>query len=112
MINLLLETIAVLEDNNVFGSDVEWCGSETFGWFSWKDFEDIAKDIEYDDSFGTSYIPMDLVIVGHNWWLERGEYDGSEWWEFKKKPEKPNEYKKLIKLIDPNCFSLKELNQD
>ena len=25
---------------------------------------------------------------GSDWWLERGEYDGSEWWEFRREPVK------------------------
>ena len=29
------------------------------------------------------------VAVGDNWWLERAEYDGSEWWEFKTIPKEP-----------------------
>jgi len=34
-------------------------------------------------------IRNDLYVVGEDWWLERGEYDGSEWWEFKRLPECP-----------------------
>lgn len=26
------------------------------------------------------------MVVGDDWWLERHEYDGSEWWEFKRLP--------------------------
>lgn len=29
------------------------------------------------------------MIVGDDWWMERHEYDGSEWWEFKELPKKP-----------------------
>lgn len=36
-------------------------------------------------------IPLDFVIVGKDWWLERTQYDGSEWFEFKTKPEKPKD---------------------
>ena len=58
------------------------------GYFSFDKFKEIA-DFEYDDGYGGAEIP-DVRIVGSNWWLERGEYDGSEWWEFKTIPQKPN----------------------
>lgn len=32
---------------------------------------------------------LDLLVVGNNWWLERHNYDGSEWWEFKRLPTRP-----------------------
>jgi len=54
-----------------------------------EDFERIAKKIEYDNGFGGQEINPELKIVGDRWWLERHEYDGSEWWEFKILPLKP-----------------------
>jgi hypothetical protein len=45
--------------------------------------------VNYDDGFGGNEIPLSLVVVGDDWWLERGEYDGSEWWEFKRLPPAP-----------------------
>ena len=44
-------------------------------------------DFEYDCSYGGTNINTELKVVGDDWWLERGEYDGAEWWEFKKTPE-------------------------
>ena len=46
-------------------------------------------DVEYYDGYGWHEIPLELVVVGDNWWLERHEYDGSEWWEFKTLPQPP-----------------------
>ena len=46
-------------------------------------------DFEYDSGYGTSNINDFLKLVGDDWWLERHEYDGSEWWEFKILPTKP-----------------------
>jgi hypothetical protein len=42
-------------------------------------------DFLYDDGFGTQ------GLFGYIWykngaWSERGEYDGSEWWEHKERP--------------------------
>lgn len=47
-------------------------------------------DVEYDDGFGGQ------ELFGNIWyadgtWSERGEYDGSEWWEHKERPDLPPE---------------------
>lgn len=56
---------------------------------SWDDFSKQA-DFEYNNGYDWQEIPADLVVVGDNWWLERAEYDGSEWWEFKTIPKEPD----------------------
>jgi len=48
-------------------------------------------DVCYNNSFGGQEIAEDLLIVGEDWWMERCEYDGSEWWEFKTMPVKPKD---------------------
>jgi hypothetical protein len=88
MRNLLEETKGVLEGNGLTFEDVEWIGSESHGYIDIDTFIKFA-DIEYDAGFGGQKIAQDLVIVGKNWWLERGEYDGSEWWAYKTLPKKP-----------------------
>jgi hypothetical protein len=80
--NLLNETIDALENNGKSIKDVKWCGSTSFGWFSWDVFVAVAN-IDYDNGYGGQEIASDLVIVGDNWWLERYEYDGAESWDFK-----------------------------
>ena len=56
-------------------------------------------------------VAKDLVLVGEDWWLDREEYDGSEWWRFNKKPER------LERLVEVDILSggmwntLKELNE-
>ena len=47
-------------------------------------------DIEFDGGFGSQ------EVFGYTWyddgtWSERHEYDGSEWWEYKKTPDIPKE---------------------
>jgi len=86
--NLLKETLEVLWQHGKKSGDVKWCGTKN-GWCTWDEFRSVAKDIEYDNGYGTAMIADDLVIVGEDWWLERHEYDGSEWWEFKTLPVKP-----------------------
>ncbi len=89
MTNLLRETVGILKENKKKPSDVKWCGSEEFGYFSWAEFERIAKLTDYDGGFGGQEIAKDLLVVGEDFWLERHEYDGSEWWEYKSMPKRP-----------------------
>lgn len=90
MQNLLHETLETLSAAGKSPSDVRWVGgitraNEDYAG-SWDEFA-ILADFEYNDSYGGNEIDGDLVIVGDDWWLERGEYDGSEWWEFKTLPK-------------------------
>jgi len=84
MVNLLIETVGFLEDHDKTPKDVLWV-SDGENWQSWDEFAAVA-DIEYYDGFGCAEIKDDLVVIGSNWWLERHEYDGAEWWEFKTIP--------------------------
>ncbi len=87
MKNLLQETIECLNEGGKSPKDVLWCGLED-EWFTWEDFAAVAN-IEYDSGFGTEEIPLDLVIVGKDFWIERHEHDGAEWWEYKSLPSRP-----------------------
>ena len=92
MKNLLLETLDVLGCNNVTPSDVLWCGIDDY-YFTWQDFAGKLADFEYDNGYGGVNLATSIVIVGKDFWLERHEYDGAEWWEFKMLPVKPTTYK-------------------
>jgi hypothetical protein len=46
----------------------------------------------YDSSYGRQYL-FGTVWFEDGTWLERGEYDGSEWWEHKICPRIPEECK-------------------
>lgn len=108
--NLLEETIDFLNRNGRSVEEVIWCGSEQYGYFEWDHFKIIA-DFEYDSGFGGPEIAQDLKIVGPDFWLERHEYDGSEWWEFKKLPQKPLKKMHPTNLkADIGWNSLAELN--
>lgn len=91
--NLLAETLEALKERNKSPSDVLWVGTNAARG-SWDDFAALA-DIEYDAGYGGNEINENLVIVGDNWWLERGEYDGSEWWDFKTIPNPPDDARSL-----------------
>jgi hypothetical protein len=87
MENLLFETIRVLQKHNKTAEDVLFV-TDGERWCSVEQFADQA-DFEYDEGYGGHEINGDLKIVGEDWWLERHEYDGAEWWEYKELPVKP-----------------------
>ena len=88
--NLLRETLKTLWLNSKTPVDVLWVGC-VMGChaMTWDAFAVIAN-LNYYVSFGGAEIKIDLVVVGSDWWLERAEYDGSEWWEFKTLPTRQN----------------------
>lgn len=88
-INLLQETEQALKQRGLSPEDVLWIGRPEHNWkCDWAGFVKQANFI-YDNGYGSAEIPMDLVVVGKDWWLERYEYDGAEWWEFKRAPKEP-----------------------
>jgi hypothetical protein len=65
------------------------------GALSMKDL--MILDFEYDNGYGGQEL-FGYVVFKDNTWLERGEYDGSEWWEYQKCPTY-NEIKEKIRGI-------------
>lgn len=89
MANLKKETIEALTRNGKTKEDVVWVGTpkqEIPLILFWQ-----YADREYDKGYGISEVNEDLLVVGDNWWLERHEYDGFEWWEYKELPQRPKE---------------------
>ena len=86
--NLLKETIEILQHNNKTPDDVVWVGTRDGEIATlWSTFSMWAVTFDYDSGFGGARVNQSLTVVGDDWWLERGEYDGSEWWEFKTLPK-------------------------
>ena len=106
--SLLQETIDTLKENEKTPEDVVWVGSVAFGSFNWAEFTKLAN-IDYYDSFGSQEIAKDLLVVGKDWWLERHEYDGSEWWEYKDYPKQPD---KRIPTTLLGCWSVLRRKDD
>jgi hypothetical protein len=48
-----------------------------------------SLDFSYNDGYGLQYL-YGTVWFKDGTWLEREEYDGSEWWVYKKAPQIPN----------------------
>ena len=92
MENLLKETTETLNHYNKTLDDIEWFGNEEIELTG--DLEK-AIDFYYDDGYGGQEVLNDLILVGKDFWLERHEYNGAEWWEYKKIPLKPQKNVKL-----------------
>ena len=96
--NLLDETILVLKENGKTIEDIVWVGSKGGQYILPLSEIEIVLNIDYDSGYGAQEIASDLVIVGKDWWMERDEYDGSEWWSFKKIPILSNDPKIINKI--------------
>jgi hypothetical protein len=83
-LNLLNETKEDMAKAGYTPEQIVFIGSQRSGHCcTWAEFELLAN-FEYDAGYGGSEIPEDLIIVfSDGSWMERGEYDGSEWWEFR-----------------------------
>lgn len=94
--NLWEETLQILTENNKTPDTVVQVicvgAAYTIG-----EFELLAKNIIYDAGYGGNEIDMNLKVVGKDYWLERGEYDGSEWWEFKSLPIVEEQFRPMTK---------------
>ena len=62
--------------------------------YSEKDFSDFLEKLnfEYDEGYGCQEL-FGFIWYDDGTWSEREEYDGSEWWKYKKLPEIPEELK-------------------
>jgi hypothetical protein len=97
--NLLDETIKRIEGYGKTIDDVQWVGDEYIH-FTWDEFVELAKNFDYDSGFGGNAVINELMVVGTDWWMTRGEYDGSEWWDFHIYPLKPKQHIKPKHLND------------
>ena len=53
-----------------------------------------SLNFEYDSGYGGQKL-FGIVWLDNNSWLSRGEYDGSEWWDWNQYPEYPDSVKSL-----------------
>lgn len=79
--NFWEETIGVLENEDKTWEDVIRVGTKE-GYIEKELFKKLAKETNYDNGYGASKIAEDLIIEGKRFRLVRGEYDGSEWWDY------------------------------
>lgn len=86
MANLLKETKRILEQHSKTFDDIIFVGDTRFKTkMTAEDFIKRANN-NFMDDYDSIKINIDLILVGKDFWLERGTYDGSEWWEYKSMP--------------------------
>ena len=109
--NLLQETRKAIALSGHSETDIVFIGSEVTGHqCSWQDYCEMAN-IEYHSGYGAAEVATDLLIVfsdGQKLW--RGEYDGSEWWEYSQPFVKPEQSLPITRLTGGMWKSLAELN--
>lgn len=111
MINLWEETIEVIEDNRRTWDDVTHISGTNFQ-ISKENYERVAKNTYYNSGFGSADVATDLVIYGAGFLMKRGEYDGSEWWEFVEFDPHPNlPVVEINRLAGGMWNTLEELNE-
>ena len=113
MENLLRETKKAIESVGHDPSSISFIGSNTTGHrCTWAEFETLA-DREYRSWSGPPEVCEDLVIVFcDGTWLSRGEYDGSEWWDYSKVPVHASEDIPITTLFGRFGDPLERANQD
>lgn len=90
IVNLASETNEILRMYHYTIEDISWIGCEDFC-ISIDEFFDIAAKTYYHNGFGRPEIPGDFIIaLKDGSWFSRGEYDGSEWWQYNSRPQKPS----------------------
>ena len=110
MSNLLIETERVLKLQGKTLSDVVWVGCTDFQ-IPINRFVECANQ-EYDSGYGAPEVATDLLVVGSDFWLERHEYDGQEWWEYKELPEMPHETRNIRRVMGGIWDTLELLNKE
>lgn len=81
--NFKEETYEAIVDSGHKREDVMFVGSSDGKLRMNIDEFDKYSDFEYDSGYGAVKIAQDLIIYFYdNTYIKRGEYDGSEWWEY------------------------------
>lgn len=110
MANLLEETLKTIESHAYLPEDIVFIGSGDgeYG-CTWEEFTQLAN-FDYDEGYGGQEIATDLIIVFSNGtYLQRGEYDGFEWWELVEPIKVPKTYKP-IKGLSGRWSTLEEIH--
>lgn len=79
--NLLNETLDCLKVLEIDEKDV-YGAYDGKTLLNWNDFKKLAKDINYDNGYGSQEINQSLLIYTEKAILYRHEYDGAEGWKY------------------------------
>ena len=98
-----METKNVLHRHNKTMDDVLWVSikydDSDVAYKIDKSLFILKADREYNNGFGLSEVNRYLTLVGEDFWLERHEYDGSEWWEYKSMPVEPEKTTYVVDIF-------------
>jgi len=115
MPNLLAETVDAISLTGKTPEQITFIGSLASGHScTWYEYQRLANH-EYDSGYGGQEVATDLVIVfSDGSFLDRREYDGSEWWEYHPNVVLPRERKLIERVIcqDRNWRTLAEIADD
>ena len=81
MTNLFDETVKILKIHSKTIADIEYIGSPETKINTNKALQ-LMKKTNYYNSFGRQEVAQNLMIKGDGFIMTRGEYDGSEWWDY------------------------------
>ena len=110
IVNLYEETMIVLKEKGKSLNDIKFIKGDDFD-ITVDNFIEVAKKTDYDDGYGAAEVAVDLKIVGEDWFLQRREYDGSEWWEYITIPNRTNKIVNIKNLAGDLWHTLKEINE-
>jgi hypothetical protein len=98
--NLLAETLAVFAQHGRTPDEIAFIGSRHTGHScTWEEYQALA-DVKYDSGYGSVEVAEDLEIVFNDGaTMERGEYDGSEWWSYRAPFVPPTETHQITGLV-------------
>lgn len=93
MKNLQIETLDAIVSEGKTIEDVAYCHIGNIHYRNNKpivychgELKIDSIDIMYDNGYGMQEIEG-FIVFNDNTWLERAEYDGSEWWDYKTCPQ-------------------------
>jgi hypothetical protein len=115
VINFLKETEDVLIKHRHYAEQVNWIGTQDGLYvMNWREFAKLAEKVDYDNGPGNTRIPIDLVVVGKDWWLTRTTDDGAEQWVHHQVPQRSWTPKTITKVVHDLTWmpstSVKEIN--
>lgn len=111
--NLLEETLEAIEQSGHTPSEIIFIGSLLTGHrCNWTEFTELAN-IEYEYGYGAQKVATDLVIVFiDEKSMIRGEYAGSEFWDYRRPYVEPRHVKHIVSLfVSPPRIGWKTLEQ-
>ena len=107
MINAKEEFLNHISNRNVICATIrkgyDWYSNNTFfnlttGWDK-EDWDKFLSDLDftYDSGYGGQNL-FGTIWYSDGTWSDRGEYDGSEWWNYNQCPDIPSELNRIDKV--------------